>query len=150
MSQIPQVMNGLALEHDFVFEPGKGLAAKGQSALMTALSGATSLLAFKGEAVDMANAAHALLVTGTAASGETTITSNVLFVDPNGGAQILTLPAESASTGLLLVVFNAANAAEAITVEDDGTSTIVTLAQNEGGLLYCNGTAWRGFVGGIT
>ena len=149
MSQIPQLMNGLALEHDFQFEPGNGLGAKGQTALMTALSGATNLLALKTEAITAA-ANHTLLVTGTAAANQTKITSNIVLFDPGGSGRDLTLPAEASSTGLLLVIMNTADAAETTLVKDDGGGAVVTIAQSEGGIVVCDGTTWRGFVGGIT
>lgn len=100
------------------------------------------------QTIDMANAAHAL-VTGSASAAQSQLTSNMLFVDPNGGAQDLTLPAEADFKGSLRIV-NVADAAEAVTVKDDGGGTIITLDQNQAGLVICNGTEWRGFMGGIT
>ena len=149
MSQIPEMMNGNALNHDIPVEPGFGLKVKGQTALLTALSGATNLLALKGESITCA-AAHTLLVTGTAAANQTVITSNVLLVDPGGAGRNFDLPAEALCTGLFLLVFNTANAAEALTIRDDGGATVVVLDQNQHGILYCNGTIWVGFMGGET
>tara|TARA_R100000008_G_scaffold38238_2_gene21795 strand:+ start:1439 stop:1891 length:453 start_codon:yes stop_codon:yes gene_type:complete len=150
MSQIPEMMNGNALNHDIPVEPGFGLKVKGQTALLTALSGATSLLSFRGQAIDMADATHTLLVTGTAAAAQTVITSNFLVVDPGGNDENLDLPAEALCTGLLLFIFNSANAAEDIVVRNDAAGTILTIEQNESGLVYCDGTTWRGLVGGAT
>ena len=150
MSKIPELMGGRALEHDIPVEPGKGFAVKGQTALMTALSGATNLLAFKSEAITMA-ATHTLLVTGTAASNQTKITSNFLVVDPTGNRN-LDLPAEALCTGLLLLIMNNATASssETITLRNDAGDTILTIDEAETGLAFCDGTTWRGLVGANT
>ena len=156
MSQIPEMMGGRTLTHDIPttgdlqIVAGKGIKLSGQSALMTALGGATSLLAFKGEAIAMADATHTLLVSGTAASNQTVITSNVLIVDPasSGSTENLVLPAEAASTGLLLIMLNSGG--EGVVVQDDGGATILTLDTAQSGLLYCDGTTWRGLMGAIT
>ena len=75
----------------------------------------------------------------------------VILCDPGGGAIDLLLPAEADSEGLMFFIFNTADAAEAITVKEDGdTTTIITLDQNQSGLVVCDGTTWRGFIGGIT
>ena len=150
MSQIPEMMNGNALNHDIPVEAGFGLKVKGQSALMGALAGATNLLTFKGEAITMA-AAHTLLVKGTAASNQTVITSNFLVVDPTGNRN-LDLPAEALSTGVLLFIMNNAtgSSSETITLRNDAAATIATIEEAEQCLVYCDGTAWRGIVGGVT
>ena len=98
----------------------------------------------------MADATHTLLVTGTAGGGQTVITSNFLIVDPGGNDENLVLPAEALCTGLLLFIFNSANAAEDIVVQNDGGGTVLTLEQNESGLVYCDGTTFRGFMGATT
>jgi hypothetical protein len=125
-------------------------AAAGANEVIRVLMHSPITLAEASVTVDMANAGHALVM-GTAGAAQTKVTGSTCLVDPNGGAQNLDLPAEASfGTGHLFIV-NTANAAEAITVRDDsGASTIVTLAQNESGWVYCDGTAWRGFVGGIT
>lgn len=149
MSKIPALMGGRALEHNIALEAGKGFEVKGQTALMTFLSGATSLFALKSEAIDMADAAHTLLVTGTATSGQTKVTSNVLVVDANSsGTEDLTLPAEGSSTGLFFLILNSGG--EGIVVKEDGGSTIITLDTAQHGLVFCDGTTWRGFMGAIT
>ncbi len=75
----------------------------------------------------------------------------VILIDPGGGAIDLLLPAEALSDGLSFHIFNTADAAEAITVKEDGdATTIVTLDQNQSGFVYCDGTTWRGYIGGIT
>lgn len=72
-----------------------------------------------------------------------------VFCDPGGAGIDLLLPAEA--EGLAFVIFNTADAAEAIAVkEDSDTTTIITLDQNQAGLVVCDGTTWRGFIGGIT
>tara|TARA_R100001129_G_C5322265_1_gene247887 strand:+ start:1274 stop:1729 length:456 start_codon:yes stop_codon:yes gene_type:complete len=151
MSQIPEMMNGNALNHDIPVEPGFGLKVKGQTPLLTALSGATSLLSFRGEAITIAAATHTLLVTGTAAANQTVITSNFLIVDPTGNRN-LDLPAEALCTGLLLLIMNNAtgSSSETITLRNDAAATIATIEEAEQCLVYCDGTTWRGLVGGAT
>ena len=155
MSLIPELMGGRRLAHDIPtegdlqLEPGKGIKARGQTALMTLLSGATSLLAHKSEAITCAGD-HTLLVSGTAAANQTVIKSNVIIMDPGGAGRNITLPAEASSTGLLLFLFNAADADEGLVVRSDEPATIVTVGQSEGAVLFCDGTTWLGLVGGET
>ena len=155
MSRIPEMIGGRRLEHDIPtegdlqLEPGKGIKARGQTALMTLLSGATSLLALKSEAITCADN-HTLLVSGTAAANQTVITSNVLLIDPAGSGRNITLPAEASSTGLFLLIFNTADGAEALTIKDDGGTDIIVLDQNQHGIVFCNGASFIGFMGGET
>ena len=72
----------------------------------------------------------------------------VIRCDPGGGAIDLLLPAEADCVGTVFVIFNTANAAEAITVkEDSDTTTIVVLDQNQHAVVHCDGTTWLGFIG---
>ena len=148
MSKIPALMGGRALEHGIALEKGKGFRVKGQTTLVQFASSADNLLAMKFESIDMENAAHALITTGTAGAGQTKITSNILIVDANGGAQDLTLPAEAVCPGVFLLILNSGG--ETIVVKDDGTATIITLDTVQHGILFCDGAAWRGFMGAIT
>lgn len=66
--------------------------------------------------------------------------------DP-AGARNVDLPAEAASKGAVVFISNEANAAEIITVRDDGGATLATPTQNEAGVFWCDGTTWYGFVG---
>lgn len=66
--------------------------------------------------------------------------------DP-GAARDLTLPAEAACKGAYLYVANTANAAEVITIKNDGGDTICTPTQAETAFLWCDGTSWYGLVG---
>ena len=68
------------------------------------------------------------------------------YMDPGGAARTVTLPAEADSDGLVFVIVNRADAAEVITVQDDGTTTIVTPTQNEVAVCFCDGVGWSGFV----
>lgn len=149
MSSIPELTGGRALVHNLAFEAGKGISVKGQAALLSSLSGATNLLAHKSEAITCAGD-HTLLVSGTAAANQTVIKSNVIIMDPGGAGRNITLPAEASSTGLLLFLFNAADADEGLVIRSDEPATIVTVGQSEGAVLFCDGTTWRGLVGGNT
>ena len=85
-------------------------------------------------------------------SGQITISVDhppVLLLDPDGSARDVLLPVEADSKGLLFYIFNTAGSQpEIISVkEDSDTTVILTLDQNEVGLVYCDGVTWRGFSG---
>lgn len=69
------------------------------------------------------------------------------FLDPGGAGRQVNLPAEALSTGLIFVIINTADAAEVLTVKDDGGGTIVTPTENESAFVFCDGTTWKGLVG---
>tara|TARA_R100000149_G_C5800148_1_gene87798 strand:+ start:143 stop:598 length:456 start_codon:yes stop_codon:yes gene_type:complete len=151
MSQIPELMGGRALEHDISVEPGKGFAVKNQTPLVTALSGATNLLAFKSQAFTVdSSSPHTLLVTGTAGTNQTKITSNVLVINPTDNRNV-DLPAEASCTGLLLIILNSSvGSSNFIVLRNDAGDTILTIGEAEGGVAFCDGTTWHGLVGGAT
>lgn len=100
------------------------------------------------QTLDMADA-QAVLTLNPGTPVGTTITSNVLFVDPNstGGTEDLLLPPEGDCNGLTLFIVNTAGGAEAIVVKEDGDSTtIATIDQNEVAYVVCDGTTWRGGI----
>ncbi|NIO41544.1 MAG: hypothetical protein GTO41_16035 [Burkholderiales bacterium] len=70
---------------------------------------------------------------------------NGFAFDP-AGARDLTLPAEAQANGAILFISNEANAAEIITIKNDGGTTICTPTQNEAAILWCDGTNWYGGV----
>lgn len=71
------------------------------------------------------------------------------FIDPNGATRIITLPA--AERGLMFWITNTADAAEDLTVNDPvGPTTRGTISQNEGALVYSDGTRWYVCVGTTT
>lgn len=67
---------------------------------------------------------------------------SIIGIDPGGAGRDVTLDAEATSDGLTRVIVNRADAAEDLTVKDDGGGTIGTISQNEAALFHCNGTAW--------
>lgn len=67
---------------------------------------------------------------------------SVLRLDPGGAGRIVTLPAEAGSDGFAYEIVNTADAAEDLTVKDDGGSTIVTISQNEKATVVCDGSSW--------
>jgi hypothetical protein len=79
-----------------------------------------------------------------ALSGTYTMTSQyrtIQKVDPNGANRNVLLPPEE--DGLIYFFVNGADAAENLVVKDDsGTTTVVTINQNEGGIVICMGTTW--------
>ncbi|NIS77761.1 MAG: hypothetical protein GTO00_09145 [Deltaproteobacteria bacterium] len=68
-------------------------------------------------------------------------------MDPGGAARTVTLPAEADSEGLMFIVANTADAAEIITIQDDGLNAIATPTQNETAIVVCDGVNWHGLVG---
>lgn len=77
-------------------------------------------------------------------TGTDTLTNqarNIQRLDPGGAARNVLLPPEE--DGLFYFFVNAADAAETISVKDDSnTTTVMSLAQNTAGCVYCAGTTW--------
>jgi len=68
----------------------------------------------------------------------------VLLVDPGGAARTILLPPEAESKGLVFFIFNTADAAETLTVEEDSSTTAITaLTQGSSAMLHCDGVTWR-------
>jgi len=90
--------------------------------------------------------------TETLAGGKTLTETDktVHFLDPGGSGRAITLPAEANSVGRVFIIFNTADADEALTISEDGTTTRATITQNESCILVCDGTSWRGLVGTIS
>lgn len=98
--------------------------------------------------IDMNDAAHTLITSGTASSGQTLLNgAAVLFVDPNSGgaSEVLTLPPEAEAAGMILEIVNTGG--EGIAVEDDAAGAVITIATGKSGRVLCNGTAWYGLLG---
>jgi hypothetical protein len=72
--------------------------------------------------------------------------NNMFSFDP-AAARNLDLPAEADCAGIVLFIYNSANAAEVITIRDDGGGTICTPTQAESAIVFCDGVSWRGLVG---
>lgn len=101
--------------------------------------------------VAMADAAHALVLhPKNAGAGETVLTGNIVFCDPESGgaSEILTLPAVADSAGLWIDIYNTGG--EGIVVKDVAANTVITLDTAQSGRVACNGTVWAGFIGGVT
>lgn len=73
--------------------------------------------------------------------------NNMFTFDPGGGARNVDLPAEADNAGITLFIHNAADAAEVITIRDDGGGTVCTPTQAESAIVFCDGVSWRGLVG---
>jgi hypothetical protein len=65
----------------------------------------------------------------------------------SGAARNLDLPAEGACAGSFLFIRNAFTAAFALTVRNPAAGTVLSLAQNKSGLVWCDGTTWHGVAG---
>lgn len=82
--------------------------------------------------------------TETLAANKTLIVSDPVHqrLDPGGSARDVTLPAEADSLDLRFEILNTADAAEDLTVKNDGGGTIVTISQNEKATVVFDGTDW--------
>lgn len=74
-------------------------------------------------------------------------TYNGFAFDPGGAGRDVTLPAEAACQGVVLMISNQADAAEILTVKNDAAANIVTPTQAEAALIWCDGVSWYGLVG---
>ncbi len=82
--------------------------------------------------------------------GDLTLTADdprIQALDPGGAGRDVTLPPEAVSAGLDFYIHNTADAAETLTVKDDGGAAVCTPGQNETAYVFCDGAAWRGLVG---
>lgn len=84
--------------------------------------------------------AHSATLTGALTMG--TAYPPILKLDANGASRNVTLEPEEESEGLSHWIVNAATGAFNLVILDDAAATIVTINQNEGALVYCDGTAW--------
>ena len=69
----------------------------------------------------------------------------VQYLNPDGSGRDVNLPAEAAANHIFIIV-NTADAAEDLTIKDDSPATIITVGQNEAGVVVSDGTDWKGFV----
>jgi hypothetical protein len=87
-------------------------------------------------------------------SGNLTLTSSDSrnqSLDPNGASRNVLMPPEANIAGEKFYFSNRAGAAEDLVIKDDSdTSTIVTISQNEGAVVWSDGTGLQGFVGAAT
>ena len=67
--------------------------------------------------------------------------------DPGGAGRDVNLPPEARSKGAFIYIANTADAAEILTIKEDGGTTICTPTQAETAVLWCDGTTWFGHVG---
>lgn len=68
--------------------------------------------------------------------------SQAIAMDPGGAARVVTLPPEETHDGAWFEIYNAADAAESLTIKNDAASTILVLQQGESGKVGCTGAAW--------
>lgn len=81
-------------------------------------------------------------ITLTGARTLTARDANFLALDPGGSDRVITLPAVGDSAWLMFAVYNAADAAELITLKNVGATTIVVLQRGEGCIVGCDGATW--------
>ena len=100
--------------------------------------------------------AHAFAVSNSGTletlTGTRTITtaemlaSSLFTMDPGGAGRSVVLPNASVSAGQFLMIANAADAAEVLTISAD-SATVVTPTQGETAVLFCTGVKWYGIAG---
>lgn len=64
------------------------------------------------------------------------------FLDPDGSARTVTLPAISTDNHAYMIV-NTGDGGETITVKDAGAATVTSITNNSGGFIASDGNAWR-------
>lgn len=75
------------------------------------------------------------------------LASTIFTFDPGGAGRSVVLPnAATSLAGQILLIANAADAAEVLTISAD-SATVVTPTQAESAILWCDGTKWRGIAG---
>lgn len=97
---------------------------------------------FGAQVIDMADAAVTLTrVPGTPTG--TTLSGNVLFVDPNSmqASENLLLPHEADMSGALLIIKNTGG--ENIALQNDAGGAVGTIEDAEAAIVHCDGTTWR-------
>ncbi|MBU1173029.1 MAG: hypothetical protein KKD44_25995, partial [Proteobacteria bacterium] len=103
------------------------------------------VLTMKVQTIDMADAAVSLTMVPGTPTG-TTLAGNVLCVDANSAStENLLLPHEADCTGMLLTIINTGG--ETINLQNDAGGALLTIATAETGVIACDGTTWRGYVG---
>ena len=87
----------------------------------------------------------------TLAGTKTLVPQDATFqlLDCDGSGRQVTLPAEEASQGLFFVIKNVTAATHAITVKDDGASTIDSISAVSFGIFVCDGKDWVSAVGDV-
>jgi hypothetical protein len=89
--------------------------------------------------------------TGGAGTITLTATSNrIQFVDTSGDAITMELPGSTSNPGLEFKIFKSTSSGVLTVVDAVTTGTIVTIGASEGAICVCNGTVWRGIVGGVS
>jgi hypothetical protein len=97
-----------------------------------------------GITIDMSNALHTLTANPTTTTAQTMLSSRLIFVDANGGAQDLVMPAEADYFGEFTFVNTGG---ETVSVQTDALADIVVIATAEIGKVWCNGTTAYGSSG---
>ena len=85
------------------------------------------------------------------ADADTTLTVDttpMIRMTPTANPRKLILPLETLSAGLMYYVTNLAAMTNGIQVRDNGdANTIITIPAAKAGIVWCDGTTWRGIVG---
>lgn len=82
-------------------------------------------------------------------AGDVTLTKDsptLQFLDANGAARNVDLPAFADSRGLMFIIHNTAAGIFSLTVRAPGPATVVVVAQDKGALVYSDGVSWQGIL----
>lgn len=80
----------------------------------------------------------------------TTVSNRIQFLDPNTATnRTVTLSPTADSAGIKFDIFNTGTSGDLL-VKTTGASTVVTITQNEGAMVACDGSNWYGMVGANT
>lgn len=96
-------------------------------------------------AIAFADGAGVSFITATGAVTLTMASPHLLFFDCGGASRNLTYP-DTKGRGCEWRVVNTSDAAEDITVKDPAGNTIITVSQNEMGIIGTDGTTWDGAI----
>lgn len=114
-----------------------GLDAPGPIGGTTAAAGTFTTLA--GDVLSLQSNTEGLSGTKTIATDD----PQIQFLDPDGSARDVTLPAEAENDGRMYVIVNTADGNETLTVKDDGGTTISEIVMDSAAIFACDGTDWN-------
>ncbi len=89
------------------------------------------------------------LVLGSPTGAQTKLVGNVVHADPEstGASEQLVLPPEGDMTGIVLYIANTADGAEDLVIRNNANNdTICTISQDQIGIVWSNGTVYRGGI----
>lgn len=96
-------------------------------------------------AIAFTGGAGVSFVTAAGAITLTMASPHLLFLDPDGSNRNVTMPSTNGH-GCTWIVVNTAGGAEDLVLKDPAGNTIITVSQNELGIVGTDGTTWDGAI----